>query len=286
MQTPESVTTITHIMHSVCDQFGLPHNIFPNATINEALGIAVGIALPPAPKTTIRYACIGVGGTKYITRPDGLQEFVGAIRPPTHMGLITQVPFVLRTLSNDLTHLEMQAYRLRTTWIHPVSNEVHIAYYAKVLDTTNMVVSPELNTALGNFPWLPTLADLKPVAEYPNNQGVNLGTSDTIGCTAKIPFVLSPAETIELQNVFSIMFNTQNMGKLTELALVSGIDQTIGGVFNGINQTYTEALACQIRSIHRTSIDINGVGTAIDTTFNIGNTEPMSPKVVTPVVVP
>ena len=81
----------------------------PNTTLNEKFNIGLN-APQPSSYPTLKYMCLGVGGSSIIDSQTGY-------RFSTHRaidaGLFEHIPFIIRPIDQDLTLEERSKYRFR-----------------------------------------------------------------------------------------------------------------------------------------------------------------------------
>lgn len=254
---------------------GTPLVIDPHSTLNEKFNIHADLLLTANDKPTIKYIAIGNGGhamavgSNNITYPKPIQH------TPRHAALYNQLPFVLRLPNNDLTAAEVTKYRLRKNLV--VNGVTYIAYYLKLLDLTATHPQLELRSVTNGVTtatgYTPTVGDLNPTPPVLPSTGVVSTTGDYIAATAKVPFIMSPSDISEFLNVCNIIYGDVNYGIVSELALCSGVDRSVTGIFRGTSLGYNDAIAVQVVSFINTIFAANFANAGWSISLDVGSLE-------------
>ena len=273
------IRTIYGANLQACLLLNKPLIVLPHTTINEALGINNTFTLNTNQIPSLGYVIIGNGGFTTTINTAGIPN----IKPIQHTArdseLFNQIPFVLRTVNNDLTSGQQQSYRLRKNVT--ISNVAYIAYYAKVLDLSGTSVS--LNEVTINsttnvtttVPFVPSINDLNPTAQTLSSSGQNVTTGQYLTATGIVPFNLSSSDIIELLNVAQILYGDQGYANIAEIGLCSGVDTTITGTFNGVSSNYTEVGVMQIATFVTEFVNCPSSNNGANFAFDIGAVEPL-----------
>jgi hypothetical protein len=254
-----------------------PVQIPVNSTLNEKFSVNADATLNPGEMPAVKYIAIGIGGHQMATGTNNISYPVPVQHLPRHAALYSQLPFVMRPLTDDLASQDRLKYRLRV--IQTYNSIQYACYYLKVLDLTTTVVQLNLMTVQDGVttstPFTPALSDLNPTPPPLNNQGQNITTGDYIEATAQVPFVLTPDDLTEFLNVCGIIYGDANYSFISEIALVSGVDRLLTGPGNGAPISYTDAIALQITSFINVFYAAQFSNAGISLTLDIGNVEPM-----------
>jgi hypothetical protein len=249
-----------------------------NSTLNEKFNIQKD-TLPNSTSTpTLGYYAIGNGGHTWsagaggIGKPDPLQHIA------TDAANFNHIPFVLRTLDNDLTALERARYALRR--IETIDGVQYAAYYLKRIDYTGVTVDMQLKTIANGVTtvstFTPDSSNLNPTPQQLSSTGVN-STDGTYACaTAKIDLSLDQDDCTELLNVAKIKYGDDSYAIISEVGLVSGVDQMVQASGQG-NSTFqfNEAIAAQLISFINAFYPVKYLNTGIDIVLDVGATEPL-----------
>ena len=253
---------------------GLPFNMLPFTTLNEKFGIQAGVAPQAGDLPVVNYFCIGKGGHKLQTGTDGTELINPVPHVSTDAALYDHIPFVLRPVASDLTALQQASYGLRK--IITVNGAQYVAYYLKRLVTSSAVVSINLQTindgVTTTTQFVPTAANLSPVAPVLDNTGSNVLTSEYAVCQALLPMSFTADECTELLNACTILYGSPSYAIISEIGLCSGQDKVItlaGGA------SFNEVIAVQIAAFISAFHAIQYTATGISGNYNLGTNEPL-----------
>jgi hypothetical protein len=272
-----TVRTVYGAYLQTCHYLKVPFTVVNHTTLNEKLNIFSDLVLAQGEVPSTAYFCIGNGGHRAAIGADGVALIEVVQHTPRHAGLYNQLPFVLRRPANDLTQAERAKYRLRRIEYH--DSVQYVAYYARVLDLTSSIPQMEHVTIIDGVkettPFIPTTSDLNPVPPAIPNTGAVVVTGDYLFCSARIPMILNSQDVTEFLNVANIIYGSENYATISEIALCSGIDRIVSGIFNGVTATYTDAIAVQIVNFISAfySMPFNNEGLSIHT--SVGSVEPL-----------
>jgi hypothetical protein len=228
----------------------IPYAAQQYTTLNEALGIQSGIAIPTGNYPSVGYYAIGDGGHTFAVGGDGIPYPNLYQHQPSDSALFHQMPFVLRLPSNDLAPSQRALYALRKEVTF--NNVVYIAYYLRRVDLSSLVVSlqrrTDNGTAVTQTTFTPNASNLAPTPTILSNSNVNVVNADALVASAPLDVTMTPADVAEYVNVAQIIYGNPNRALISESALCCGFDKTITvqastGPFN-----YNEAVGVQITS--------------------------------------
>lgn len=256
--------------------FGKPYEIAKFTTLNESLGISANVAISSTDVPKLGYLAIGSGGHKFVVganqigKPDPIQH------SPTDAALYKQIPFVLRPIGNDLGIIDQQKYALkkRISVGNGADLTEYFAYYLKKVDLTNTVTKMELKSIVNG---VTTTTDYVPTASNNltmsppvlSNSGVNVTSGDYITVSAKIEFILTPAEVTEIINASTILYGDPGFAIISEIALCSGVSKNI--LFEGAG--FEEIIGCQVIAFMNTFFALNFANAGVNALLNIGSAE-------------
>lgn len=256
---------------------GIPFVVQPHTTLNEKLNILATQRPTSTVFPQLKYFCIGNGGH----RPEvinGMSKFVKVQHTPTNASPFKMIPFVLREPGNDLTATERARYALRREETY--NGTRYIAYYLRRLDYSKRKVTMELVEALENgtvtsTPFVPNSSNLNPTPQPIHPTGVSLVTGESIQTTTTVEMEFTEKDCEELRNVGNIMYADEDLGAISEVGLVSGVDRSI--TVNNPNGSFTfnEVIAAQVCHLNNTyhTPTISDMGFTIRVA--IGSSEPL-----------
>ncbi len=255
----------------------LPTIIKPNTTLNQKFDIHNNIALADTDIPAANYYAIGNGGHDYAIGADGAKLPSPVAHKARAAALYNHLPFILREPNNDISPTQRNNYRLRKNII--VDGNQYIAYYLRLIDKTNTESNLQLKEVVDDVittsPFEHTLGDLSPTPPELNNEGNNTTTGNYISSTARITFSMSDFDIQELLNVANIIYNDDRYAIISEIAICSGVDKTVTGVFNGVSSSYVEAIGVQCMSFVNTLFAAKFMNNSFSVQMDVGSVEPL-----------
>ena len=198
---------------------GLPYEPLPNTTLNEKFNFltnqTTGGVYP-----SIKYLIIGKGG--------GAKYTDSRMKHSTHTtkdgALFQQVPFVMKTIDNDLTPDEKLKYRFRFLEIH---NGIEYAcYYLKVIpqiDLSRSIYQVNVVDNDGKLSYFDTnRRDILSPTPAVNINYLDTSNSKYLAKSIKVMFEMTIADINNLKEVYTILYNESI--NISEIAICSGID--------------------------------------------------------------
>lgn len=259
---------------------GIAHTYPEHSTLNELLGIEVGMYPPATVWPQMRYAVIGYGGHRPQLTTDGRNITLPIQHRTTDLGLFSPLPFILRPITGDLSAVERAKYCLRRLETH--NAVICAAYYGKRLDFTGAIVERQLNTVTDEQTQsisdvVYSSANLSPTPTVLQANQVNLASGQYVSPICKIWVGLDNEwEANELLNVSRLKFGDEYGALISEIGLVTGTDKLISAdsVSGGFmfNEVIGAQLAAHIASNYNVAL---GTNLRAGTYINIGIAEPM-----------
>lgn len=273
----KSVRTIYGALLDTAKRFNEPLPILPNSTLNQKFGVSEleTIRIDEFPHT--QYFAIGLKGTDIKMDTDGLYVTKYREYNPRWASLLGHVPFVMRPVGNDLTAQERLNYRMRRIEEH--NGQQYVAYYLRKLDASQGSVGVEHRKLIDNnivpSAWEPTLADLNPTPITANpNQVIRTG-DDYLSAVRRFELNFTPNDIQEIMDAVNIIYGDPDKANLTEFALVSGVDRSVQGSFNGTLQNYTEAIYAQVTDFVKSTISCPNALLGTKIFLDAGSNEPL-----------
>lgn len=274
----ETVTTTIYGSYiQTCQLLNKQPNILQYTTLNEKFNIYKDEVLYDGEIPRLAYVAIGNGGHKLSTGANGIGFNTPVLHTPRHASLYSHMPFVLRTVDNDLTAIERDRFRLRK--VIDINGVTYVAYYLRVLDLAP--ISPAMehklveNNTIYTNDFIPAASDLEPTPPNLDPNATNTTTGEYLASTAKIPFVMDSNDIIELQNACRILYGSDEYAIISEVALCTGIERALDGDFNGTIASYNEAIAVQVSGFINTLYSTKYINDKIDVVFDVGAVEPL-----------
>lgn len=259
-------------------QQGKPYTHVPNTTLNEALGINAGLMPVDGDTPVVRYYGIGINGHVNRTGTDGGHYTQARQHSPDDFGLYKQIPFLLRSPSEDLTQAQRNAYGLRK--IITVNGENFIAYYLKRIPSSAEPVKMFHNTVVDGVtttvPFVPVNANLHPQPVDPEAVNVISTNGTYLTTSAQVDLEFDANDVAELKEVARIMFGDEVRALISEIALVAGCDRTVtitdpGQSSFGMNEVVMAQIVTHITGLWPVAFTSEGFKYGLD----LGGNEPL-----------
>lgn len=257
----------------------LPFTLEANTTLNEKFNISTGVALNANEIPAVQYVSIGNGGHEMIVSGN---NSISAPKPlmhrPTDAALFNHLPFILRPIANDIDATTRAKYALRKNVT--IDNEEYVAYYLRRMNLTGVSAQMQLKNINNNIetssPFVPTAANLSPVAPNVVGGGAVPTTGDFGLASAVVSFILDEFDMTEIKNAANIIYQTEDMAIISEIALCSGVERIVGATdSNGVAFNYNEVIGVQACTHISTFHALRFTSGGINSQFDVGATEPL-----------
>lgn len=273
----KSTRTAIGTLLQTCHKHKLAYTYLDNSVMNKLLNVFPDVNPPAGELPYVQYVAIGIGALGVAFGANNRKTLYPLPHDPQHTGLYDQIPFVMRPITNDLNGTERQRFRLRQ--LKTVNNVAYACYYLRMMDLSTTQAKLELrHISEGNIesePWTPRVEHQKPTPPTVNPGQVLTTGDDYIASTAQSRFQLTAWDIDELINVSNILFSEDGAITISEMAICSGLDETLSGDFNGVPLSYTDAIGVQITDFVQTMIPVfyNRAGAGIN--MDTGSVEPL-----------
>lgn len=251
--------------------------ILPNSTLNQKFNLFPNEVPNPNEYPLLGYIGIGNKGASYELTQSGYVLTTPIPHLPRDASLYNFIPFVIRSINNDLNATERLNYRLRVPIT--INNQQYVAYYLKTLSLNNVIPSVELrnvnNGVITTNTFTPTQSDLNPVPPVISNSNLNNPNGDYLVSTAKVTFLLNQQDITEILDACTLLFGDSRYAVINEIALVSGIDKILQGTFGNIQSNYTEVIASQVCAFISQYHALTTNTTQVQIELDIGSVEPL-----------
>ena len=281
-------------------QLGIPHDIPPYASLNDAMiyGLVVPhqppvvtqgmevvapyIAMDDTINQTLQYFCIGNGGHRTVAGPVGGVPYTAPIpHRASDSGLYNLIPFVVKPVNADLTDMQRSIYRLRKTML--IDGVLYAAYYLRRLDVASATAdATEVTVVEGvshHTQFAPTLNNLRP--PIPPIGSANNGSYLQVSATINVTF--SAQEVEWLKDACALVFGDENYAIISEIGLCHGVEHPVTGVYpatggqvpNNVSTTNVECVGIQVACHISTYYPVIYTNAGFDFTLELGATEPL-----------
>lgn len=290
---------------TICKKLGVPHQLAPFTTINEALDNPQAVPNQPAVSTVgreltdeydaatdtdsirLKYLIIGNNGhqTIYAERvtagiPTEIEHSI------KDFGLYNIIPFIARAIGDDLSPTERQRYRLRK--VVEVDGTLYVMYFAMVLppvtaSPTFSIYTVENGQTLGLQPFIPSNDELLPT--HPS--GDLSGNNTHIAATIPFQISLNEQEAQEVASACNILFGSPEVALISEIATCTGVEKMVLQRFPVVGPQepqavpsglYYEAKAVQIDTHITTIQKVSESSTGLYLGMQIGAPSPLYPN--------
>ena len=273
------VKTFLHSILEATRASGATFVPFDKSTLNELLNIEHGTALPAGVIPEISYLCFGRGGEINATAPGGESISNTQKHKINSCRLNDMIPIVARKVANDLTPDEKKDYVLRRLENH--GGEFYFVYYGLVIDITAGTPVVERLTVSGNVTTPAPYVALSSQLEVDPVQLVNgqptTATSEMLSVYIPFTIQLDSALIASIVDAVTITRGSASLANINEIALVSGIPQTITNNLGGVTATYKELLAAQIMNHIDANIAAYRNTTGAVLKLRLSDTQPLLP---------
>lgn len=275
----ENITrTILGSYLQTCMLLDRPFVLMPNSTLNEKFGIQAGILPDIDAMPAVRYFAIGNGGHRMSVGAEGRTKTEAVQHHATDAALYNHIPFVLRTMDNDLAPADRAKYGLRRQETH--GGMQYIAYYLRRLDLSAVIPRMEVTSVdAGVSTTVAFVADtsnLNPTPPELNPGDVNLASGDYAAATAKMSLLLDANDNTELLDVARILYDDEGYAIVSEVAFCSGIDKVVTSpALGGTTINFNEVIACQVVTHINTFFATKYSADGNELLLDVGATEPL-----------
>ena len=259
-------------------QQNLPYKHIPFSTINERLEIRGNENVLSTDMPALKILCIGNGGHGHRTGVNGFALPSRIPHLPDHAALYNQIPFVMRTMDNDISQTERRKYALRK--IQEFDGVNYICYYGRrlTIDTTqdvgikHTVVENGVKTTVD---YKTSNANLYPVHPDLPNTGSVATSSEYLSTSSTVDLSFSEADVEELINVARIIYNDEDYAIISEFAICNAVDRTITINTAQGNVNFAEAVHCSVAFFAIAQYNLIFHRKGFDYTIECGATEPL-----------
>ena len=235
------------ILNELASQ-GLPFITTPHSTLNEKFN--AGLITPPSNQEypLIKYLAIGRGGATSST-VGGSIDIEYLLHRTDDACLFDHLPFIVRTVNNDLNSTERAKYRLRK--LITVGGIDYFAYYLKVIPNLPTTIETNVLTMVDGILSSSVAYDSKPSRLNPTpvdltEVGLSLAEGKHLSVSFDINITLDASDVLNIINANEIIHNTSSLTIVSELAPVAGFDYTTTSNDGGHTVNYTEVRCAQV----------------------------------------
>lgn len=258
---------------------GLPYAMLANSTLNEKFDIQSGVAPANNALPRVRYYVIGNGGHRNQVGTDGHPYTSPIKHSASDAALYKHLPFAMRKPSEDFSATERAKYCLRR--LETIKGVQYVVYYGRRIDMSNVVPQLMINTKIdgvvSNQPFIPTGANLNPVAPAIPATGAVSTDGTTLSASAVLQLGFTENDVAEFTNAVNILFDNAYYGVISEIGLVAGEDRQVplqmpGGASSG---TYAEVVGATITTMVSDNYPVAFANRGFEFNLDLGASEPL-----------
>ena len=261
-------------------QLGVPFEMFPFTTLNEKFNVQAGVAPAPSQRPDIKGIVIGNKGHILVPTANGNSSSDPVQHKATDMALNNHIPFVIRDINNDLDPIQRAKYALRT--IEEYNGDRFICYWLKRFDKS--AVRPKMmliergadGTEISRVPFVPDSTNLNPQPSILSPEGVNVVKGQYVTIESVLDIGMNASDMTEIANAANIIYGDERQGIISEIGLVSGVDQKVTIDVPGQGSAnFNEMIAVQIMAFINSFISKRWANNGFGYLVNAGATEPL-----------
>jgi hypothetical protein len=265
--------------------YNVPYNDTPFTTLNEKLNIFPDEKVPAGKYPVPKYWAYGNKGHKPEIGADGIGIIDFYHHDVTDGAFYRQMPFVLRTIDNDLPPEVRAKYGLRC--VETYDNVKYFAYYLRRLDMTTFIPRMYMRTVNNGVstlqPFVPDSSNLSPIPSQLAPTGVNETNGASIVTLGTLTMSLDANETQELLNVASIIYKNDKYAIVSEVGLVAGHERLVNVTTPGQGEiTYNEVIQAQVVAFLATHASAYTQNTGLEFSFITGASDAVIDITVVP----
>jgi len=274
------MSQITRTIYSghigTCKMLNRPFTVLPNSTLNQKFNLHASELHASNEYPVIGYLGIGNKGAYYETTTSGYVLTTPIPHLPRHASLYNHIPFLIRRVDDDIDSTERMKYRLRVPIT--IGSVNYVAYYLRALGISGVIPTVELRNVDGDnitsSTFTPTLGDLSPEPPVISNVNLNNPNGDYLVSSAKVNFTLNQTDINNILDACSILYGDPRYAVINEIALCSGVDKVLQGVFGTATSNYVDTIVTQVAAFISQYHALTASSTEVNIQFDLGSVEP------------
>jgi hypothetical protein len=257
--------------------------VSPLSTLNEKFGIG-NISPPSTGYPSTKYMVIGIGGRSSTLGVNNI-PLTNKLQHSAHdAALFEHIPFKLVPVTNDLSPAERSGLRIRKLIIK--DGVSYFAYYAKVIDQTNVVPVTTIVTVsdgkvVDQVPYVSNASNLNPVPVDISNTVLNTQEGRHMLVQSLMTVTLTEDDIAGIINAAEILYGDARYAVLSEIGIVSAYDVSVTSNDGNIAATYQEVRSAQIHNFLSTNISLPDSQKFVDIEYSLSSPFPMPPLSIT-----
>lgn len=249
-----------------------------HTTLNEKFNVLPKEYTAAGVYPILSYLAIGRGGLGMFAGDDGEPDVLIKQHKSTDAALFEHMPFVLRTLDNDLPAERRNRYALRTQ-----KEYFGIPYWAYWLRRTDFSQADSdlfMKTVLADGTvtveeFVPDESNLNPTPVDLSNSGTNLLAGKSVLASTIIALALDTFDINEIRNASQIIKRATGKANVTEMALCTGGVKQIQVPSQTGTFPFSEAIGVQIASHIQALYALDYLNEGLTDQLELGISEPL-----------
>jgi len=271
------VRTIYASHLNTCKLLNRPFTVLPNSTLNQKFNLFKDEIPALNEYPVLGYLGIGNKGASYEVTSSNFVLTTPIPHLPRDASLYNFIPFIVRSINDDISSTERLKYRLRVPVT--IDGSTYVAYYLRALTINDLIPTVELRNVDGENittnSFTPTLSDLAPTPPVLSTSNLNTANGDYLVSTAKVDFTLNQNDVQEIIDACNLLYGDPRYAVINEIALCSGIDKILQGTFGNTTSNYTETIATQVAAFISQYHALTTNTTEVKIQLDIGSVEPL-----------
>lgn len=262
---------------STCKMMNRPFSVLPNSTLNQKFNVHPNEVPSINEYPVLGYIGIGNKGASYEVTTSGYVLTTPIPHLPRDASLYNFIPFVVRDINDDISSTERMKYRMRVPI--QINNTTYVAYYLRALSIQDLIPTVEMRNVAGETitttTFTPTLSDLSPTPPVLSNTNVNDPNGDYLVSTAKVTFTLNQTDVANIMDACALLYGDPRYAVINEIALCTGLDKIVQGLFGATTNNYTDTIATQVAAFISQYHALTPNTTQVTIDLDIGSVEPL-----------
>lgn len=249
-----------------------------HSTLNEKFQVLPKEYTPGGVYPILSYLAIGRGALGMFAGADGQPDMMIHQHKSTDAALFEHMPFVLRTLDNDLPAERRNRYALRQQV--EFFGILYWAYWLRRVDfsqaDTDLFlkrVLPDGSTQVDDF--VPDESNLNPTPVDLSDSGTNLLAGYSVIASTIIDIPLDDFDINEIRNASQIIKRATGKANITEIALCTGGVKQIQAQSPTGTFPFNEAIGVQVASHVQALYALDYINEALTDKLELGISEPL-----------
>lgn len=256
----------------------IPMPVLVSSTLNEKLGIQASATLGVGELPAMRYMTIGIGAHASVAGVEGLPLIQSTQHSSGDAAPYRMLPFVMRTVGDDITSQERERYALRR--IELIGGVNYIVYYARRVDVSNASIRAQKRTVVGSLTttvdYVPNASNLTPTPPVLTGSQVVSTNGEFLVAVCKLEIIFDSFDVTEILNAAVILYGKEDYAFISEIGMVTGVDRMVS-VSDGASGTFSfnEVVCAQIFTHVNAMQPLKSQRDGLTLNYDVGAAEPV-----------